>query len=94
MLKMLSLIAAGAISVAMATGANASTITINNDTDITAASNSGANAAGLRGTVTCTLSCSGLFYTSGAYGFGNPGEMFDGPSSSGNAAEATWVRIY
>ncbi len=72
--------------------ANAITvITFNNDTDISAASSAGANLAGLRGTVTCTLSCSGLYYTGGAYGWGDPGEMFDGPINAGDANEAIWV---
>ncbi len=72
--------------------ANAITvITFNNDTDISAASSAGANLAGLRGTVTCTLLCSGLYYTGGAYGWGDPGEMFDGPINAGDANEAIWV---
>lgn len=91
MLKIPKLIAVGALAVGMVTGANASTVTINNDTDITDPASSGANGTNLRGTVTCTLACSGLFYTAGAYGFGDPGEMFDGPSNSGDANEALWV---
>ena len=85
------LFAAGLAIATSVASANAATILINNDTDITAVSNSGADANGLRGTVDCTFTCSALYYTAGAYGFGNPGEMFDGPSSSGDAAEATWV---
>ncbi len=91
MLKISKLAAVGAIAVGMVTGANAATVTINNDMDITAAASSGAYGTNLRGTVTCTLACSGLFYTAGAYGFGDPGEMFNGPSSSGDANEALWV---
>lgn len=82
---------AGALALMMATGINAATITINNDTDITAAATSGAGGTDLRGTVTCTLACSSLYYTAGAYDFGNPGEMFDGPTNSGDANEAIWV---
>ena len=75
----------------LASGASGATLTFNNDTDITAASNSGADANGLRGTVTCTLDCSGMYYNAGTYGFGAVGEVFDGPTNSGDANEAAWV---
>lgn len=69
---------------AAAASANASVIGVWNDTDIDSYS------LIHRGDVTCT-SCSVLQYTSG-YSFSNSyGELFTGPSSSGDANEALWV---
>ena len=71
----------------------ATMIEVYNDLDVTADSDSavGGVSGGLRGTVTCSEFCSILYYDAGAYAFGDPGEVFDGPMNSGDAEEALWV---
>ncbi len=80
-------IAGVALSVGLfASAANAATINVWNDTDINTS-----HTLTLRGAVTCDVACSVLNYSSGAYGFGDPGELFDGPTNSGDASEAAWA---
>ncbi|MCX7565100.1 VPLPA-CTERM sorting domain-containing protein [Sulfitobacter sp. F26169L] len=94
MLDLKKTIAAGLFAcIAMTGAASATTIQIFNDTDITDPASTGVGGVegALRGTVTCSEACSALYYTGNAFGFGDPGEMFDGPSNSGSASEAGWV---
>ncbi len=84
------LVAAGAVAVAglMATSAGAVSIDIFDDMDVTTG-----GGAGLRGVVECDVACSVLRYVDppGAYEFGGPGELFNGPTSSGDAKEIAWI---
>lgn len=82
----IGLLAAAATVGLMTLQAQASTISIFNDTDINSS-----YTADYRANLTCN-SCTVLTYSAGAYSFsGAFGELFDGPASSGDAAEATWI---
>lgn len=72
---------------ALGTAAQASTIEVWNDTQYDVPANTVAN----RGSVTCT-SCEVLTYNPSSFTFSSTtGELFDGPTNSGDATEAAWV---
>ncbi len=86
----------GAVAVVAALGltslqANAATfsaINVFNDTDINSS-----YSATQRGILTCS-SCDVLTYSGGLYAFDSTvGELFDGPTNSGDANEASWVNL-
>lgn len=76
-------------ALAIGSTAQAATIQVWNDTQY----DSPANTLVQRGSVICN-SCSVLSYAPSAFSFSTTqGEMFNGPSSSGDANEASWVNL-
>lgn len=67
-----------------AASAHAASVSLYNDTDLAG------GTATLRGTVTCD-DCTALSYDGFGYSFASPGEVFYGPSNSGDANEIAWV---
>ena len=78
-------LAVAAAAMVLASGVQAATIPVWNDTDIDT------HPVIQRGSVNCSVACEVLNYT-GAYSFSAVlGELFNGPSNSGDASEAAWV---
>lgn len=77
---------AGAVAAGALTSASAATVGVYNDTDLDP------YTSAYRADLTCSAACTVLNYAGGLYSFsGAMGELFAGPSNSGDASEASWV---